>query len=141
MKGIVDKIWENSTSNGKKYWVVQVGDERYSVWDPDLLEGLCEGDQIDYEWRKSGGYKKITSLTRYEPQEVSLTQTERKNEQIVRMSCLRTAGEILACEQLDIKRKIEKVLDTSKIFEKYVVTGEIPDEYKILLESYDKKKA
>lgn len=120
MKETVDKIWENETSNGKKYWVLQIGDERYSVWDSELVEGLNEGDRIEYEWRKSGDYKKITVLTRYPPGEALDSQPSRKDMQIIRMSCLRSATEVLSGTNAKLDKKIEMALDIAKQFEKYV---------------------
>jgi len=134
MEGKIEKIWENE-KNGKRYWVLEIGGEKYSVWDEKYVDGLSEGSVVDYNWRQSGNFRKITDLRKLDVQPLNT-----KNEQIVRMSCLRTAGEIISGERLDLRLKIERVLDTSKIFEKYVVTGDIPDEYKILLEAYDKKK-
>ena len=134
MEGKIEKIWENE-KNGKRYWVLEIGGEKYSVWDEKYVEGLSEGSVVDYDWRQSGNFRKITDLRRLDVQPLNS-----KNEQIVRMSCLRTAGEIISGERLDLRLKIERVLDTSKIFEKYVFTGNIPDEYRILLEAYDKKK-
>jgi len=134
MEGKIEKIWENE-KNGKRYWVLEIGGEKYSVWDEKYVDGLSEGSVVDYNWRQSGNFRKITDLRKLDVQPLNS-----KNEQIVRMSCLRTAGEIISGERLDLRLKIERVLDTSKIFEKYVVTGDIPDEYKILLEAYDKKK-
>jgi hypothetical protein len=31
MKGVVDKIWKNKTDDGKPYFVLKIGGEKYSV--------------------------------------------------------------------------------------------------------------
>jgi len=131
--GTLTKI-DRKEKSGKKYALLEIDGDLYSCWDEKLLYGLHEGS-VDYDWRQSGNFKKITDIKNPSGPEI-----ENKDARIVRMSCLRTAGEIISGERLDLKLKIEKVLDTSKIFEKYVVTGEIPEEYKILLERYGKKK-
>jgi hypothetical protein len=120
MKGNVEKIWENETANGKQYWVLQIGDDRYSVWEPELVAGLVEGDAVDYDWKKSGQYKKITSLARYPLQDVPQSPGERKNSQIIRMSCLRSATEILSGFEEKLEKKVEMALNIAKQFESYV---------------------
>ena len=63
MKGEVYKIWENETKDNKVFHVVEIAGERYSVWEPSLLEGVEEGSRVEYDWQKAGNFKKITDLT------------------------------------------------------------------------------
>lgn len=118
MEGKIEKIWENE-KNGKKYWVLAINGERYSVWDEKYINGISEGSVVDYNWKKSGNFRKITDIKKLDVQPL-----DRKNEQIVRMSCLRSASEILAGLELEPREKVDLALDISKIFEKYVINGE-----------------
>jgi len=62
MKGVIDKIEKKQTKNNKDYYLLTVDGERYSVWEAKLIKGLSEGDQVEFEWDKSGDFKKMTSL-------------------------------------------------------------------------------
>ena len=42
MKGVIDKIWENKIDDGKAYFVLKIGREKYSIWDKKYMEGLEE---------------------------------------------------------------------------------------------------
>ena len=46
MEGKVEKIWENE-KNGKKYWVMAIDGERYSVWDVKYINCISEGSVVD----------------------------------------------------------------------------------------------
>lgn len=121
MQGTVEKIWENETREGKKYHVLEIGGEKYSVWDQKLLEGLAEGSRVDYEWKKSGDFRKITDI---KPSgtapDAGYSSHERKNTEIIRMSCLKSASEILYGLFLDPDVKARKAIDIAREFEKYV---------------------
>jgi len=56
MKGVIDKIWENKTDDGKPYLVVRIGENKYSVWDKKYREGLEEGTTVEYEFTQSGKF-------------------------------------------------------------------------------------
>ena len=47
MKGVIEKIWENKTEDGKAYLVLRIGGEKYSVWDKKYMEGLVEGSAVE----------------------------------------------------------------------------------------------
>jgi len=57
MQRTIEKIWENQTRDKKKYHVLEIGREKYSVWDNKLIEGLGEGSRIEYDWKRSGDFK------------------------------------------------------------------------------------
>ncbi len=66
MKGIVDKVWENKTDDGKVYLVVRIRQNKYSVWDKKHMEDLNEGAAVEYEYTQSGKFKKITDMKKIE---------------------------------------------------------------------------
>ena len=100
MKGVVDKIWKNKTDDGKPYFVLKIGGEKYSVWDKKYMEGLEEGSAVEYESSQSGKFKKITDMKKIDL-EPGIDPPERKprdrnGEEIVRMSCIRSAAALVA---------------------------------------------
>jgi len=62
MRGIIEQVWENESRKGQKYLTVQVGGERYSVWDDKYFDTLQEGVTIDYDFRQSGNFKNMTDI-------------------------------------------------------------------------------
>ncbi|MBW1731416.1 MAG: hypothetical protein JRJ75_11080 [Deltaproteobacteria bacterium] len=120
MQGRIGKIWENETREGKKYHVLEIGGEKYSVWDQRLLEGLGEGSLVEYEWKKSGDFRKITDLRPSATPDAGNYSHERKNREIIRMSCLKSASELLYGLFLDPDVKTRKAIDIAREFEKYV---------------------
>ncbi|MEW6664135.1 MAG: hypothetical protein AB1512_02795 [Thermodesulfobacteriota bacterium] len=124
MQGTVEKIWQNETKEKKPYSVVEIGGEKYSVWDPKLMEGLAEGSRIDYEWKKSGDFRKITALSALgQAGELDPYHGDRKSREIVRMSCLKSAAEILYGVFIDPDVKTGKAIEIAREFERYV-TGD-----------------
>lgn len=125
MEGRIDKIWENETKDKKKYHVLEIGEDRYSVWHTKLLNGIQEGDSINYEWKNSGNFKKITDLRKIDLEPVTEPYVrDRKSIDIIRMSCLRSASEILNGLPMDLDSKTGLALDIAKEFEKYVIGSE-----------------
>lgn len=121
MKGTVDKIWENQTKGKKMYHVLEIGGEKYSVWEEKLMEGLGEGNEVEYEWAKSGDFRKITDLRKIQTGPgPDPYERDRKSVDIIRMSCLKSASEILYGLFIDPDEKTEKAIEISKRFEKYV---------------------
>ena len=124
MKGAVDKIWENDTKDNKQYHVLEIGGEKYSVWDPKLVEGLEEGSEIEYDWKKSGDYKKITGLRKLDTTpEIEPYRIDRKQTQIIRMSCLKSASELLHADKIDSVGKANQALKIARKFEDYVTSS------------------
>ena len=128
MRGMIEQVWENESRKGQKYLTVQVGGERYSVWDDKYFGVLQEGATIDYDFRQSGNFKNMTDI---EPANGNSNanglpryQTNGKDRQIARMSCLKSASEILAPVQLDPDAKKDLTIETARFFERYVFEGD-----------------
>ena len=124
MRGIIDQVWENESRNGQKYLTVQIEGERYSVWDTEYFDVLAPGATIDYDTKQSGNFKHLTDIEPVKNQEVPSYRPNNKDTQITRMSCLKSASEILAPVQLDPDTKREMVIDTARYFERYVFEGD-----------------
>ncbi len=120
MRGVVEQVWENESRNGQPYLTVQINGERYTVWDTKYFDQLREGAEIEYEFRQSGNFKNITEVrSPSEEQQPQAYQNDR-DRQITRLSCLKSAAEILAPAQLDPDTKRQLVIDTARVFERYV---------------------
>ena len=123
MKGIIEQIWENESKNGQQYLTVQIDGERYSVWDDKHFDQLQEGAEIEYEFRQSGNFKNITEVSnpaQSEQNDGPPMYHNDRDRQITRLSCLKSAAQILAPAQVDPDTKRGLVIDTARVFERYV---------------------
>jgi len=126
MRGVIDQVWENESRNGQKYLTVEMDGERYSVWDTKYFDMLQPGATIDYESRQSGNFRHLTDIEPVDGNGNGFPpyQPNHKDRQITRMSCLKSASEIMAPVQLDPDTKREMVIDTARYFERYVFEGD-----------------
>ena len=120
MRGVVEQVWENESRNGQPYLTVQINGERYTVWDTKYFDQLREGAEIEYEFRQSGNFKNITEVRSPSEEQQPQTYQNDRDRQITRLSCLKSAAEILAPAQLDPDTKRQLVIDTARVFERYV---------------------
>lgn len=125
MKGVIDKIWENKTKEGKKYWVLNIDGEKYSVWDKKYMEGIQEGSAVEYEWAASGDFRKVTGIKKIEiDPDFNPGERNAKNHQIIRMSCLKSATALVSNIDGKPDEKGEITLGIARRFEKYVAEGD-----------------
>jgi len=117
VQGKVNKIWENESKDGRKYWVLSIDGKRYSVWDEDYIKGLDEGSFVEYSCKKSGRYNNITDLKKINTDDSYLN---RKDEQIIRMSCLKSASELLMGIEMEPDKKADIAIGIARKFQKYV---------------------
>lgn len=127
MRGTIEQVWENESRKGQKYLTVQVGGERYTVWDDKYFDTLQEGVTVDYDFRQSGKFKNMTDIEPVDGNGNGLPQYQPngKARQIARMSCLKSASEILAPVQLDPDAKKDLTIETARFFERYVFEGDV----------------
>jgi len=131
MKGEIEKIWKNQTSDGRRYNMLQIGGERYSLWEEDYLDKLQEGQTLEFDFRESGEFKNINRI--YEPtgenkeprkdakQELPPEyNNDPKTKKIIKMSCLRSASQILVGSRIPAGERAEKTIEIAKKFEKYI---------------------
>jgi len=142
MKGEIEKIWKNQTSDGRRYNILQIGGERYSLWEEDYLDKLQEGQTLEFDFRESGEFKNINRI--YEPEaangqpgnETKEEQppgcngpqaNDQKTRQIIRMSSLRSASRILGGSRIPAGKRAEKTIEIAKKFEKYIEPSDLAD--------------
>lgn len=117
MKGEIEKIWDNESRNGERYLGLSVDGERYTLWEEKYFDKLKEGKVIDFDWKKSGKYKNITKINMNDDNSDFM---ERKQESIIRMSCLKSASELIAGSDLEPSKRANMALDFAKKFERYI---------------------
>lgn len=118
MRGRINKIWENSSKEGQKYWVLSIDGKRYSVFDGDYVDGLEEGSVVEYDANKKGKYNNITALKKIQVDDDSYLS--RKDEQIIRMSCLKSASELLSGIDMEPDKKADAAIGVARKFQRYV---------------------
>lgn len=142
MKGEIEKIWKNQTVDGRRYDVLQIGGERYSLWEEDYLDKLQEGQTLEFDFRNSGDFKNISRI--YEPAAANKQPgkepngelppeyndpraNSQKTRQIIKMSCLRSASQILGGSRIPAGERAEKTIEIAKKFEKYIGEDDLAD--------------
>lgn len=117
MRGKIENLEMHNLKDGRKYLSLSIDGETYSLWDEKYMSGLEEGMPVRYEWRKSGKFKNITKI---EPHQGYKNPNKEKNDQIIRMSCLRSASEILANAHMGPIEKGKLAIDIARMYEDYV---------------------
>jgi len=123
MRGTIAQVWENESRNGQQYLTVQIDGERYSVWDTQYFDQLQKGAEIEYEFRQSGNFKNITEVSnpaQSEQNEGPPMYHNDRDRQITRLSCLKSAAEVIAPAQFEPDTKRDLVIETARVFERYV---------------------
>ncbi|MFX1562188.1 MAG: hypothetical protein ACFFDP_02645 [Promethearchaeota archaeon] len=120
MLGRIDQLWDNETDKGKPYQVLAIGDERYSFWDKKQFGKFRKGDTVEFDWKQSGEYKNITTIDLTETGSNASDGSNDKNERIVKMSSLKTAGMVLGPLDMEPREKVLLTVDTARYFEKYI---------------------
>ncbi len=73
MEGRIDSISPIKKSrNGKDYLVVTISGDMYSVWEPSIMEGLKEKDQVEFTSKKYGNFNKLISISKLDAQDTVL---------------------------------------------------------------------
>lgn len=128
MKGEVEKVWKNKTDDGRKYEVLQIGGERYSLWEEDYLDKIQEGQSLEFDFRESGEFKNITEI--YESsknEEKEPGYEDQKLKKTIRMSCLKSASRVLTGSRIPYNNRADKAIEIAKKFEKYLNEEELED--------------
>jgi hypothetical protein len=143
MRGTIEQVWENESKKGQKYFNVQIGGERYSVWDEKYFSRLQQGAEVEYDVRQSGRFRHLTEVKPVDGNgngnghgngngqanggSEEGYRFNGKDTQIARMSCLKSASEIVAPHQADPVTKRTLVVDAARYFERYVFGEDLLD--------------
>ena len=125
MRGTIEGIVERTSRSGKRYWLVTIDSNRFYAWEPKYAKSFDSGQMVGYEWRDSGDYRSITSMEMVtddgQEAEPNYPPMDPRDMRIVRMSCLRSAAEVLQGYGRDDSEVDETVLDMAREFERYIL--------------------
>jgi len=126
MRGTIEGIVERTSRSGRRYWLVTIDGDRFYAWEPNHARPFSSGEMVEYEWKESSkGYRSIANMERIvddsDANEPSHPQIDRRDMRIVRMSCLRSAAEVLQSYGRDGVEVDETVLDMAREFERYIL--------------------
>lgn len=64
VKGKIEKVWDNATSSGKPYKVVELENgDRYSLWRAGDFDKVYKGEMIEFDFSTSGkGFRNIERI-------------------------------------------------------------------------------
>ena len=139
MLGRIDQLWDNKTDKGQPYQVLAIGDDRYSFWDKKQFGKFRKGDTVEFDWKKAGEYKNITTIEVVETGNDGSNGSNGKNERIVKMSSLKTAGMVLGPLDIEPNKKIRATVSVAQYFERYI-NNELDDEPSSNSKGKDKDK-
>lgn len=132
MKGEVEKVWENETTDGRRYNVLQINGDKYSLWDETYFDKIQEGQTLDFDFRESGDFKNITDVNELPMQEQARSEKKDYNNdrlnKIVKMSSLRSASRVLFGSKIPYKSRANKTLEIAKKFENYINDDDFDEE-------------
>ena len=119
MLGRIEKVWQNEAQNKQPYLVLEIDGQRYSLWDENWIDKLQEGDIVEYDWKKAGKFRNITSIEQVNASAASSGSKE-KDQHILRMSCLKSASTIFSGLDAEPKKKVRLTVAAARHFEKYI---------------------
>ena len=138
MLGRIDQLWDNKTDKGQPYQVLAIGDDRYSFWDKKQFGKFRKGDTVDFDWKKAGEYKNITTIELSEADN-NYNNSNGKDKRMAKMSCLKSASRILGPMDIEPNKKIRATVSVAKYFERYI-NNELDDEPSSNSKGKDKDK-
>jgi len=139
MLGRIDQLWDNKTDKGQPYQVLAIGDDRYSFWEKKQFGKFRKGDTVEFDWKQAGEYKNITTIELTEADNNDYSSSNGKDERIVKMSCLKSAGMVLDPMDIEPKKKVLAAVSVAKYFERYI-NNELDDEPSTNSKGKDKDK-
>lgn len=123
----IEKLWQDEVPSGQTHLVLDIGGQRYSLWDNDWMGKLQEGDLVEYDWKKAGTFRNITSIERIDTY-TSPNSSKEKGEHALRMNCIKSASRILSDLDVEPKRKVQLTIAAARHFERYITNGQLsPD--------------
>ncbi len=143
--GQIEDIEVKFSRRGKRYATVTIDGQIYSAWDKDFVKTYHVGDKIQFTYEMNGKFANIKDVELIEPAkerpplvegkegppagdddiDAFLEYDTRKNRQIARLSCLRSATSIITSAnqgEMDLETMAKYTIDLSRTFEKYVLS-------------------
>ena len=66
-KGVISKIWNNTSKKNKAYETWKIGNDLMGVWDKKMLGKFREGDLVSYTAEINGEYTNVIVAMRLDP--------------------------------------------------------------------------
>ena len=123
LQGRIDSVEKKKAKDGAPYLSLKIDGQHYTCWDEELFSGLKEGNLVQYRWRPSGRFKRITEL-----KVIQDSPKPGANEQSLmrKMSALRSAALLHAHDNRHPYQKRLNTLLTALSFELYLLNEELP---------------
>ncbi len=65
MKARINAIEERQTRMGDPFWLVNLDNQKFSLFDAEIGKNLKEGEVVEFTWTENQqGFKKIRTLTK-----------------------------------------------------------------------------
>lgn len=119
--GRITDIQPKQTKEGTPYRSLKIDGHHFTCWNPDLFDDLQEGVTVEYRWKSSGRFKRITEFHRADVPHSSFSPSDRR---ITRMNALRTAAMLYAHDPPESHDKTLATLSTAMFFELYLLDEE-----------------
>lgn len=121
MRGTIERIWENTREDGSVYWVLTISGQRYSAFDPDLVQEVSPGDMVEFSYTCSGSYKNLLAIRRIPEDGFVIVDHPDETTRIVRMNSLRTAAELLRDSKLGPDQRANAALQVADKLEHHIL--------------------
>jgi len=119
--GRISDVQPKRTKEGTPYLSLKIDGSHFTCWDEDLFTDLQEGTTLEYKWKPSGRFKRITEFRRTTRADDLSASNGRR---ITRMNALRTAAMLYANDSIDDHSKHLSTLSSAMFFELYLLDEE-----------------
>ena len=119
--GRVTDVQPKQTKDGTSYLSLRIDGRHFTCWDEDLFSDLEEGIDLEYRWKPSGRFRRITEFRRRTEATGSFSSSDHR---ITRMNALRTAAMLYANYSSQGSDRDLDTLSTAMMFELYLLDEE-----------------
>jgi len=121
----IEKIYENKTTGGKGFRVIEMSGQRYSVWETDWQ--FSKGDVVKYRFSEKDNFKNITYMEVIESTapKSKPEQYRDNNSTILRSVSLKAATRLVSKnpDEMSLEEQVRKIVNIADIFELYLTWG------------------
>ena len=130
MQGTVDRVWHNHDADGSEYWVLCIGGQRYSTWDKALVEGIGQGDAVEFSFTRSGRFRHLSVLKRQDeaPGAAGVSGPVQPCSLELRLRCLRIAADLARDANTLPDRKVELAITLAQQLERHLLSPPKPEQ-------------
>ncbi len=130
MFGFIESIRGNGAGGDGASWTLRISGRDYVIANGDVVRQLQPGDAVQFFYLQEGERCKILRLSKVPNRGPASSPWPRHDDErgkrISRMSCLKTAAQILDSKRLEPTRKAELVVEIARLLERYVLGEDHP---------------